>query len=1193
MSFVRPLSRPLGSFFGWTVAAIIAAGVFVSPSNLVAATITKKAGTANLNRKQSWVGNKVPGAADIALWDATVTTANTVGLGGNVSWLGLRITNPGGLVTITNGFTLTLGSAGIDMSTATQNLTLNCALVLGANQTWDITSGRTLLTAGVVSGTGGLTKNGLGTVTLSGTNTFTGGVTINAGTLSVSNASGLGSGTGALTINPTGILQATGTFSSARTITLGGTGGASSGGTFDVTAANNETRTGVISGTGSLIKSGTGILTLSAVNTYTGDTFINGGTLSIGNSQALGALPPSLGSSLYAVHMASGTTLQTTFSTTGDNRQLQLSGGTATLDVATATTQQRNGLVYGSGGLVKTGAGTEILTNANTYTGGTTINGGVLQVNNSSGSATGTGAVTVNSGTTLSGLPTATGFSGAGTISGAVTVNTGGILLSRSGVTLTLGGLTLNAGAASNFQIGAPTAAAIINITGTNAFSLAGLSTLTVANAGGLAAGTYHLFDYTGTALASIANLQLGSTPGGGFTYSLSNNQTNTSIDLIVSASNDQWANDTNGNWNVNSNWTSGIFPNAIAAQANFLGLIQQARTVSVNGAYTIGTMTFNNANSYTIATDSVAGHGLTLNNNGLASITVLAGNHTISAPLTLADNLEITATAGTAVTISGTIGESSAGRTVLLDGAGTVTFGGTSANTFTGLTKVTAGTLNLNKTAGVNAITTGGLQVDSGATASWLASNQITDTASITANGMVALGTFSETIGSLTGSGSVTIGSGGVLTIGASNNLSSTFAGVISGSGTITKSGTGTLELTGPNTFGGVGQTVTVNSGTLSISSDGNLGNTSNSVTFNGGTLLLADDVTSARSIVLAAGTIFDSNNNDGVFNGAISGAGGLTKNGAGIVSLFGTNNYSGGTTINSGTVAVNNASSLGSASGNLTLNAGTLEVTTGFSSTRNIVLGSASSTIQVDASQTYSTSGVLSGTGSLTKTDTGTLTLTGTNTFTGSTTVDGGTLTAAAGSGNAALGTTTSITVNSGGTLLLGASNQINNSAPVILDGGTLARGNFSEGASNAVGAGTLTLTSAGSHIDFGTGTVGVLSFANFDPSVDLLTIIIDNWTGSASTQGGAGTDRLIFNSSQAANLALFQFTGYEPGAVQFNLNGGFYEITPAVVPETSTWLAACLALAAVGFQQRSRICRLVTLRRRAFRFSNKEMR
>jgi len=168
----------------------------------------------------------------------------------------------------------------------------------------------------------------------------------------------------------------------------------------------------------------------------------------------------------------------------------------------------------------------------------------------------------------------------------------------------------------------------------------------------------------------------------------------------------------------------------------------------------------------------------------------------------------------------------------------------------------------------------------------------------------------------------------------------------------------------------------------------------------------------------------------------------------------------------------------------------------------------------------------------------------------------------------------------VNAGGTLLLGASNQINNSAAVTLDGGTLAKGNFSEGAANAVGVGTLTLTASGSHLDFGTGTVGVLTFADFDPSVDLLVITIDNWTGTANTVGGASTDRLIFSSSQSStNLALFEFSGYQPGAAQFNLGGGFYEVVPiAPVPETSTWVAACLALAAVGFQQRSRFRRLI---------------
>lgn len=1176
-----PFVRPIASHFKLTLAVIGAATLSLSPLNLAAATITKKNSTSSLNRKQSWIGNKVPGSGDIALWDATVTSANTVALGGNLSWLGLRITNLGGLVTISAGNTLTLGSSGIDMSAATANLTLNCTVSLGSNQIWDITSGRTLLAAGVISGLGGITKNGLGTVTVSGVNAFSGPITINAGTLSVATASALGSGTSALTINPTGILQATGTFSTTRIVTLGGTGGASSGGTFDVTGTNIETRTGVISGTGSLTKTGTGTLTLSAINTYTGDTYINGGMLSIGNSQALGALPPSLGSSLYAVHMASGTTLQTTFSTTGDNRQLQLISGTATLDVTTAVSQQRNGLVYGSGGLIKTGAGTEILTNANTYTGGTTISGGVLQVNNSSGSGTGTGGVTVNSGATLSGLPTATGFANAGTISGTVTVNSGGILLARSGTTLTLGGLILNGSAITNFQIGSLTSAAIVNITGANAFAFGGLSTINLTNAGGLAAGTYHLFDYSGTALASLANLQLGSTPGGGFTYSLSNNQTNTSVDLIVSLSNDQWANDANGNWGVNSNWTSGVFPNSVSAQANFLGLINQARTVTVNGAYTIGTMTFNNANSYTVATDAIAGHGLTLSNNGLASISVLAGNHTISAPLSLTDNLEITAAASTALTISGPITQNSAGRTITLDGAGAVTFSGASANAYTGLTTVSAGTLNLNKTAGTNAIGTGGIEVDSGATLTWLASNQISDTAAVTANGTVALGTFSETIGALTGSGTVTVGSSSVLTIGASNNLSSTFGGVISGPGTIAKSGSGTFELTGVNTFGGSGQTVTVNSGTLSISSDGNLGNANNSLTFNGGTLLLSNDVTSARSIVLAAGATFDTDNNAVIFNGTISGAGLLTKTGSGTLSLFGTDTYSGGTTINNGTVIVNSANSLGAASGTLNLNAGTLEVTTGFTSSRNIVLGDASSTVQVDASQTYTASGVFSGTGALNKTGTGVLALTGGNTFTGTTTITAGTVTLAATSGSA-LGSTSAITVNAGGTLLLGKTDQINNSAGITLDGGTFAKGNFSEGTAGGVGVGALTLTSAGSHIDFGTGTVGILNFASFDPSVDQLTLTIDNWTGTANTVGGTGADRLIFNSNQSANLALFEFTGYAPGATEFNLGGGFYEIVPiAPVPEPSTWFASALALAITGFHQRRRIRQMVLRR------------
>src|SRR5205814_9604652 len=131
-------------------------------------------------------------------------------------------------------------------------------------------------------------------------------------------------------------------------------------------------------------------------------------------------------------------------------------------------------------------------------------------------------------------------------------------------------------------------------------------------------------------------------------------------------------------------------------------------------------------------------------------------------------------------------------------------------------------------------------------------------------------------------------------------------------------------------------------------------------------------------------------------------------------------------------------------------------------------------------------------------------------------------GTLTLAAGSGSA-LASTTGITVNSGGTLSLGASDQINNSATMSLGGGTLAKGKFSEGTAGAVGVGAVTLT-ASSTIDFGSGTVGVLTFASLNPSS--FTLHIANWTGTPNTVGTGSTDRLIFDSDQSSNLSAFDF-------------------------------------------------------------------
>jgi hypothetical protein len=132
------------------------------------------------------------------------------------------------------------------------------------------------------------------------------------------------------------------------------------------------------------------------------------------------------------------------------------------------------------------------------------------------------------------------------------------------------------------------------------------------------------------------------------------------------------------------------------------------------------------------------------------------------------------------------------------------------------------------------------------------------------------------------------------------------------------------------------------------------------------------------------------------------------------------------------------------------------------------------------------------------------------------------------------------------------------------MTLAGGTFSKGNFSEGGVNSPGVGALTLTLAGSHIDFGTGSVGVLTFASFTPGA--FTLTIDNWTGTAGTMGSGSMDRLIFASDQSGNLGNFSFTGYGAGAVEFNLGGGYWEVVPA--PEASTWITAAFALGAVGF-------------------------
>ena len=269
----------------------------------------------------------------------------------------------------------------------------------------------------------------------------------------------------------------------------------------------------------------------------------------------------------------------------------------------------------------------------------------------------------------------------------------------------------------------------------------------------------------------------------------------------------------------------------------------------------------------------------------------------------------------------------------------------------------------------------------------------------------------------------------------------------------------------------------------------------------------------------------------------------------------------------------------------------------------TGTMTLATSSAGFTFDDSRTngglFQINATVSGLGTtVTKTGVGTVVLTGANTYTGATTVgsssaSGGTLNAGAAG---ALGSTSSITVNSGGTLLLSGSgnlNRVNDAAPITLGttSGTAAilkrTGTASEGSgahtnnggvtstgTNATGLGALTLNS-NSTLDYGTGGVGTLVFASFTPNGHVLNITNYTTTASAPLKSGTdGTDdRLIFNQDQLTNLTDFSFGGIS--AIEIALGGGFFEITPVTpVSEPSTWCAAALAAAIMGFRLRHRM-------------------
>jgi hypothetical protein len=118
----------------------------------------------------------------------------------------------------------------------------------------------------------------------------------------------------------------------------------------------------------------------------------------------------------------------------------------------------------------------------------------------------------------------------------------------------------------------------------------------------------------------------------------------------VVNQPHSQWMLNGDGSWSEASNWNPVGAPNAVAASAIFANAITAPRTVTIDGAPTVGRITFNNANRYTLA----GTNSITLDAGGSATIEVLSGSHTIAAPVFLASSTTVSVASGKALTLSG-----------------------------------------------------------------------------------------------------------------------------------------------------------------------------------------------------------------------------------------------------------------------------------------------------------------------------------------------------------------------------------------------------------------------------------------------------------------------------------------------------------------------------------------------------------
>lgn len=1036
----------------------------------------------------------------------------------------------------------------------------------------------------------GVVVSGAGTTIFNGSNTFSGGVAVSNGTLSLQNVDALGSAT-STTINAGATLNinVNGTLNNTNTINIAGTGVSNLGAlTFTGTGSimNNElamsanttiggagsgTVDGVISGNFNLTKIGNGTTTLgNTANTYDGITTINAGTLGIAADTSLGTAPVSTTAGKIVL---GGGILQFNNSMALDaNRGISLTANSGLSVNGTSATASYAGIITGAFGLIVNNAANNTLTlsGANTFgdaTHGVTVSSGILNIANNSALGVSAAPTVVNNatlqltGTSLSiahniSLSNATilennangnnVLTGTLALTGSNTFNIANIVtdtltingqITGSGITLNKSGfgiLALNNNT-NSFTGNVAISRGRVDVMQNNALGSTNTN-VTVSNSNGAlrlaSAGALSL--PTGVTITlnngTLQNDNVGFTTNIAGAISISGSNANISS---TSATGFTLSGALNGSGTLNlNNFGAQTITMSSNASGTFNGTIN-----IIDGMLAVG-----NNNALSSATVNVnAGKTLQLNNNVSLTNTISLNNgsnlNSLSGTTTLGA-LSSTGTTNVNV-IAGTLTVGAlSGTSVTINKLGTGTLGLNSAGSISGTTNINAGTLTLGHASALGTTT---LNINNATLniGSSLGSN-VTNAMNLSSATVSTVGTNTFATGAISLTGTNIFSTTGTLSVG----------NALSGSGTLNANGSGTVIL--PNANGSYNGAFVLSAGTVQIGNNAALG--TGAVTLAGGTLSATGTISNLTNVMTVSGntTIGGSNNitfnaaspntiNAGVtltiansatttFSNVLQGNGSLLQTGGTLVlsaaNTYGVANTT-STTLSGGTLQVGNNAALGI--GNIALNGGTLQANTNGINLANGYQVTANSIIGGNNNLTLSGNGNLNNATTLSINNTGTTTLSGTLSGAGSLTVNAGANTTVSGSSNSYSGTTN---INDSGILTVASNNGLGTSAIIITNPSYVlpAFGNQTAPTSglflNSVNLGNNSITLNNGALSVTSGNTAIVSGP----------VIVTNTANNAIYANSTGS--LIFNNNiNAASAGVGTLGVFGTGAVTIN--------------------------------------------------------